>query len=142
VASAVGLRPRRVIEVLFAFVFALSAGLQGNDPDPARWFAIYVAAMILCVFAEDTVVVRWVPLGLAAIATIWGATLVPGVLREAELADLVRTMKHENHAEEARELGGLLVVALVMTAIGLRPAPLSGPGHDAAPRPPGPPPPP
>lgn len=125
---------------LLAFAFAGFAGLQSNDPDPARWMAIYVAAMIACVFVDDTVHARWIPGGIAAVALVWAMTIVPGVLAEAELADLVRTMKHENHAEEARELSGLLIVAVVMTAAALQRGPeVSASGDAPDPGPPGPP---
>ena len=126
---------------LLAFAFAGFAALQANDPDPAQWMATYLAAMVACVFVDDTASARWIPGGLAAIALVWAMTLVPGVFAEAELADLVRTMKHENHAEEARELCGLLIVVVVMIAAALHPAPVSGGGDGEGRAPPAPPPP-
>lgn len=100
----------RVANAVFAALFLLSVVVQYNDPDPIRWMAIYGAALAMCLLRGR--VPWWAPAIVGVVAGIWGLTLVPGVLAEAELADLVRTMKHENHAEEARELGGLCLVAL------------------------------
>ena len=130
---------RRVVFGLFAFAFAGFAALQVNDPDPGRWMVIYLAAMVACVFVDDTTRARQIPGGIAAIAFLWALTLAPGVLAEAELADLVRTMKTENHAEEAREVSGLAIVVAVMIAAALHPAPVSGAGDAPDPGPPGPP---
>lgn len=101
-------------------LFAVAVAVQFNDPDPVQWIAIYGAAMLLAGWRARFGRVPWAPpLVVAAVALVWAATLVPGVLREAEVADLVRTMKHENHAEEARELGGLLIVAVWNLVLGI-----------------------
>ena len=110
-----------------ALLFAWSVELQWNDPDPAQWMAIYGAAAVLAVWFAWKKQVPWLWSVLVTIvAAAWAGTLLPGVLREAEWGDLVKTMKHENHAEEARELGGLAIVALwngVLALVAWRRAP-------------------
>jgi hypothetical protein len=105
----------RIANGLFAALFLLSVVVQYNDPDPIRWMAIYGAALAMCLLRGR--VPWWAPVIVAVVAVLWGLTLAPGVFSEAQLADLVRTMKHENHAEEARELGGLCLVALWTTVL-------------------------
>jgi hypothetical protein len=105
----------RVANVLFAALFLFSVIVQVNDPDPIRWMAIYGAAMGACIARGRAP--WWVMAIIGGIAILWALTLAPGVFSEAELADLVRTMKHENHAEEAREMSGLLIVAAWMAAL-------------------------
>ena len=39
----------RALHLVFAVLFAISAGLQYNDPDPAGWALLYLAATALAV---------------------------------------------------------------------------------------------
>ncbi|MCB9698676.1 MAG: transmembrane 220 family protein [Alphaproteobacteria bacterium] len=109
----------RWVELFWTGCFVLSVLVQYNDPDPLRWSLMYGAAALICGWPG---LPRRAELGvvLVAIAGIWAATLVPGVLADAELMDLFRTMKHENHAEEARELGGLVLVAGAVAWVAVR----------------------
>lgn len=106
----------RAIDVGLALLFALSAAVQVNDPDPARWIAIYAAAMSTCALAPRLPGPA-IPAGIGAIALVWALGLTPGVLAEASWGDLIDTMKHDNHAEEARELGGLALVVAAMAYV-------------------------
>lgn len=91
----------RVASALSALLFAYAAALQWNDPDPVRWMAIYGTAAVVAGAAAFRPVPRAVGLALAAVALLWAATLVPGVVSEAALTG----------TEEERELAGLLLVA-------------------------------
>lgn len=117
----------RIVSAVMALLFAWSVELQWNDPDPVQWMAIYGAAMVLAGWFVWKKQVPWIwPVLVAIVAAAWAGTLLPGVLREAEWGDLVKTMKHENHAEEARELGGLSIVAVwngVLALVAWRRAP-------------------
>src|SRR5688572_28399619 len=38
----------KVFNILFCFLFLISAGLQYNDPDPYIWMPIYLYGAVLC----------------------------------------------------------------------------------------------
>jgi hypothetical protein len=38
----------KIFNIVFGFLFLISAGLQYNDPDPYVWIPIYLYATILC----------------------------------------------------------------------------------------------
>jgi hypothetical protein len=96
----------RILGGLGALFFAWAAALQTNDPDPLRWLALYLASAALCGVAPYRALPLALPIGLAAIATFWAATLAPTLLREAAWIG----------SEVEREAAGLLVVALVAAA--------------------------
>jgi len=106
---------------LMAALFALAVVLQYNDPDPIRWMAIYGLAGLACLLALAGRLPRLAPvlLGLAALG--WAATLAPGVVGRVSLGELFESyvMKSEP-VEEAREMGGLLVVTAWMAVLALR----------------------
>jgi hypothetical protein len=83
-----------------ALLFAYSAVIQHNDPDPIRWMALYGTAAIACAISAFRPVPRVVFIGLATLAGLWAATLMPSVVSAAALSG----------TEEERELGGLLLV--------------------------------
>lgn len=97
---------------VMAVLFAVSAALQYNDPDPLGWALIYGAAAIACVQAgrhrRD-----WIAPALVLVAAlVWLATLAPEVLNEVAPGDLVKSMDDKGgSAELAREAGGLAIVA-------------------------------
>jgi len=109
-----------------ALVFSLSALVQFNDPDPARWIALYGSAAVVCLAALR----RWraapaLALAVALVALGWAAAL-RGVLRRIVFSDLFRAMKAETPAiEESREFLGLLIVAgwmIALAAVASRPS--------------------
>lgn len=106
----------RWVNLAVGVMFAGFVGVQFNDPDPVRWIAMYGAAMMVC-FLSDRLPGRWVPGAFATMAFAWALTMAPGVLGEAQWSDLFETMKHENHAEEARELMGLILTGSWMCVI-------------------------
>ena len=106
---------------LMAVLFLIAAGLQYNDPDPLRWMAIYGLAALGCVLALAGRLPRLVPAAIGLGALAWAATLAPGVLGRVSIGELFESyaMKSEP-VEEAREMGGLLVVAAWMAVLALR----------------------
>jgi hypothetical protein len=104
-----------------AVLFLTAAALQYNDPDPLRWMAIYGLAALSCLLALAGRLPRSVPavIGLAALA--WAATLAPGVVGRVSIGELFESyaMKSEP-VEEAREMGGLLIVGAWMAVLALR----------------------
>ena len=100
-----------------AFLFLVSAFLQFNDPDPLRWFAMYVAAAVACVVAWRVRTGWWTAAAVGAIAVIWAALLSP-IFPELRFDDLAREMKAANpRIELSRELLGLLIIAAWMIVL-------------------------
>ena len=110
--------------LLILFLFA--AAVQYNDPDPIRWMAIYGLAALACALALAGWLARLAPvlIGLAALA--WAATIAPGVVGRVSVGELVQSYAMMSEpVEEAREMGGLLIVAVwmaVLALVGSRPA--------------------
>ena len=95
-----------------ASLFAASAALQHNDPDPWPWILLYGAASLACVqhgrWSRD----RLAELAVLVIAAAWLGYLVPGVLEQAQIRDLFKSMDDKGGAAElAREAGGLVITA-------------------------------
>jgi hypothetical protein len=93
-------------------VFLAFAGLQLNDPDPALWTTLYVAASFLSALAAAgrprTIAVA--VLGLGALA--WAAPLLLR-LGEVSGAEILGGFSMKTEAiEESREGLGLLIVSL------------------------------
>ncbi len=107
-------RALRVLHAVVGFpIFALSVIVQGNDPDPLVWMAIYGAAAVACLLAAAGRRTRAVPAVVGAIAFVWGLTLVPSALEflRSDHEAVRFTMKTGDPLEEmARECGGLLLV--------------------------------
>jgi GNAT superfamily N-acetyltransferase len=88
-------------------LFAYSALLQLNDPDPARWFVLYAAASACFSASTYASAPKILFAGLACAAGAWALTLVPGVWSERAFTG----------SEEERELAGLLLVALASVVL-------------------------
>jgi hypothetical protein len=104
----------KIFAGLAGLLFAYSAVLQLNDPDPVRWFALYGTASVLAAASAFVPIPGVIFAGLACVAATWAATLVPEVL---SLSSFTGT-------EEERELAGLLLVGLASVVLwsGGRPA--------------------
>lgn len=101
-----------VLNAFFLVVFVLSAAVQFNDPDPVRWAAVYLSAAAMCVLQMLKLTPRWLPPTLLAIAVGWACLLVPSVAGQVSLADVFASISMKTRdVEEAREIGGLLLVA-------------------------------
>lgn len=104
-----------------AVLFAVSAALQYNDPDPLGWAAIYAAAAAACVQAGRHRRDWIVPALVLLAALLWLATLTPDVLDQVAPGDLVKSMDDKGgSAELAREAGGLAIVAAWMAVVTVR----------------------
>ena len=103
---------------VMGLAFGFSVAVQVNDPDPLRWMAIYGAAAVICT-AELTRRVRArYPVLLAAAALGWAASIAPRVIGKVRFGELFAEFEMKNAGvEEAREMYGLLIVALWMLAV-------------------------
>jgi hypothetical protein len=105
---------------LMAILFLVAVAVQHNDPDPLRWMAIYGFAALACVLAVAGRLPRLAPVLIGLAALVWAATIAPGVIGRVSLGDLFEsyTMKSEP-VEEAREMGGLIIVMVWMAVLAL-----------------------
>lgn len=103
--------------VVMLLMFAFSVAVQFNDPDPLAWMAIYVAAAVACGMEIRRRTPFAAAAAIAAIALAWGGLIalrahdvsIPSLFASWEMQDV--------RVEEAREMYGLAIVAVWMTAI-------------------------
>ncbi|MFZ5478568.1 MAG: transmembrane 220 family protein [Myxococcota bacterium] len=104
---------------LFALLFAFSAVVQYNDPDPGRWIAMYCAACVTCVAWRR--LPRAAPAAVGAVALAWGAWIAAGVHLTAPFGEALTDWKmHAGGSEELREALGLGIVAAWMGVLAIR----------------------
>lgn len=108
----------RVIALLIAALFVLSAALQLNDPDPLLWFVVYSVVAILWGMAAFGRFYRPLTVVLLLLLTVWMLTFVPDFVEWIRMGmpTLIGSMEAEEpHIELVREFGGLFlaVAALV-----------------------------
>ncbi len=102
-------------------VYALSALVQLNDPDPLTWIAIYLAAAVACGLEVAGRQRWWFPAALAAIACAWALTLAPGVVGRVPFLDMFSAWEMKDAGvEESREMYGLLIVGVWMAVLAIR----------------------
>lgn len=100
----------RILAGGFSALFLLAAGLQWNDPDPARWMAAYGLAAAL---AGAAALGHWGRLPNAAAALVFGAgfgMLLPSLFGAEAAAFTSFNMQAASH-EAPREAIGLLLCA-------------------------------
>ncbi|MEZ5564757.1 MAG: transmembrane 220 family protein [Gammaproteobacteria bacterium] len=112
----------RVLNLLFAVLFALSAALQYNDPDPVQWALEYLAAAGLAVAMawraslgeQVRFLVGTVAVLLAVVTFVWMLDWAPGMrefIARGDLSLLVASMHAGDPViEEGREFLGLAIV--------------------------------
>lgn len=100
-----------IVNRIMALLFFFSAAVQLNDPDPARWMALYVAAgTVSLISGRLRRGWQWAAL-LSVVALIWAGALVPSALPKLEPGQLFESMRAETpQIERGRELLGLLIV--------------------------------
>jgi hypothetical protein len=102
------------LNVLFLAMFLFSVAVQFNDPDPVRWMVMYGFAALACIL-ELRRNQRWsFPAGIGLIALSWAASIGQNV-HDVRIGDLFAEFEMKNEmVEQAREVGGLLIVVLWM----------------------------
>jgi hypothetical protein len=103
--------------VIMLAMFIMSTVVQFNDPDAPVWIAIYAAAAVMTALEIRRRAALWAAATLVLIAVVWSGYIgrrVHGVpfgslFAQWEMKDI--------HVEEAREMYGLLIVAVWMAAI-------------------------
>ena len=102
----------KILNLVFLLAFLLAALLQYNDPDPIRWVAIYIAAATLCKLQHFKQITPIFPVLLLIICLAWIGMLVPSLTQGVAWTDILDSLAMKTKAvEEAREIGGLVLVA-------------------------------
>jgi hypothetical protein len=112
--------PAAAASGVMAILFLFAVAVQHNDPDPLRWMAIYGLAAVACVLAVAGRLPRLAPVLVGAAALAWAATLARGVVGRVSMGQLFESYAMKSEVvEEAREMGGLLIVAAWMAVLAL-----------------------
>lgn len=111
----------RIFNLLFAFLFLVSAALQYNDPDPWLWIPIYGYGMVLCFLAFRGKLYPKAYLIGIALFSVYALYLLftkDGVLdwmNEHDAENIAQTMKATKPwIEDTREFFGLLILVVVL----------------------------
>jgi hypothetical protein len=113
-------RQWRAANLVMTAAFVFSVAVQYNDPDPVRWMLIYGLAASACILNLRGRL-RWPFSALVgAVALIWALSISPHVIDKTTFADMFQSFHMINEVvEEAREMGGLLIVAFWMAVLTL-----------------------
>ena len=108
----------RVANWVMTAAFLFSVAVQYNDPDPIRWMLIYGLAALACVLKLRGRLRWYFPAALGATAFGWAASIAPRVIGKTTFGDMFQSFHMINPVvEEAREMGGLLIVAAWMVVL-------------------------
>ena len=101
------------LNTTFLIIYLLSAAVQYNDPDPVRWTVVYLAAAVMCIQQFRGQRQRLLPVVLLVVSLLWMGSLLPSFVGQTTPAEIFASITMQTQAvEEAREFGGLLLVAL------------------------------
>ena len=107
-----------VLNGVFLVAYLLSALLQYNDPDPVAWVVIYTAATWMCIEQYRKNHSRWLPILLLFICLLWMGALAPSIVGQVTWQEIFESITMKTSAvEEAREIGGLSLIALWATVL-------------------------
>lgn len=111
----------RAADAFMLLAFLLSVAVQVNDPDPLPWIAIYALAAGACGLSLLGRGGWHYPAVIAVMAVAWAVRIAPRVVGDVPFADMFGAFEMESVAvEEAREMYGLLVIAVWMSVLTLR----------------------
>lgn len=114
-----------MLHLLFAAGFLGCALVQWNDPDPVPWIVVYGLAALSSARAARGVPMRWLSAALAVGAAAWAGALVASSTGPLLVAEhFTRWEMRGGPAEEAREIGGLLLVFVGAAAVVVSSAPV------------------
>lgn len=110
-----------LLNVAFMLAYLLSAMVQYNDPDAVPWVIMYLLAAAMCALQFRTTGQRLLPRVLLVVSLVWASALLPEVVGETSLSEIFASISMQTRAvEEAREIGGLLLIALWAGVLGFR----------------------
>lgn len=101
--------------------FVMSVIVQYNDPDPMMWVLMYGAAALACFLMIKDVLQWWIYALVGTVALIWAGFLSRYVIGQVAFFDMFEAYEMKSLAvEQAREMGGLLIIALWMAVLAIR----------------------
>ncbi len=104
-----------ILNALMLAAFGMSVLVQYNDPDPLPWMSIYGAAAGAVLWRMRGSLPRGIPLAVGLIALLWAVTVAPDVIGKVGFSEIFASYEMKTAAvEKAREMGGLLIVAVWM----------------------------
>ena len=105
----------KVANCLMIAAFLFSVAVQYNDPDPIRWMLIYGLVALGCILKLRHRLRWYFPAAVGATAFVWAVSIAPRVIGKTTFGDMFQSFEMINPiVEEAREMGGLLIVAAWM----------------------------
>lgn len=107
--------------IFFLVIYLLCAAVQYNDPDALPWVALYLSAAAMCAARLRKRLPEWLPKLLFIVSLLWMGALLPNIIGQVSPQDIAASISMQTTAvEEAREIGGLFLVALWSGMIALR----------------------
>lgn len=108
----------RVFNWVMIAAFLFSVAVQYNDPDPIRWMLIYGLAAIACILQLRGRLPWQLPAVLGVIAFGWAVSIAPRAIGKTTFGAMFQSFEMiDTIVEEAREMGGLLIVAAWMAVL-------------------------
>ena len=99
-------------------MFIFSVAVQYNDPDPLTWMTIYGLAAVACAVAFKWPAHWLLPGALVLVSLIWAGMIAPHIWGKVRVGELFEAWEmKDQRVEEAREMGGLLIVAAWMLVL-------------------------
>ena len=101
----------KIVNYVMAAAFLFSVIVQYNDPDPARWMAMYGAALVACILFATRRIHWAIPTVVGLLALLWAIDWAPGVLGKTRFSEMFEAWEMKNErVEEAREFWGLMII--------------------------------
>ncbi|MCH6256564.1 transmembrane 220 family protein [Puniceicoccaceae bacterium K14] len=114
----------RVINIAALVAFLLSVFVQFNDPDPLLWIIVYSMASLSCILFSLKKPTRLISTVTCASSTLWIVYLFIELARSPIPIEwdsvFMQTSMKTISVELAREIGGLLIVAVWMLVLALK----------------------
>lgn len=111
----------RIANLIFAALFVFGAIVQFNDPDPAGWVVIYLAAAGACIYAVRQPKNHIPPMLVGLVCLIWAGILSPHVFGHSSFGAMFESWEmKDTNVEFSREMYGLLVIAAWMFLLAIR----------------------
>lgn len=113
-------KPMIIANYLMLGVFLYMVAVQYNDPDAILWMGIYGIAALIC-FLTSLGRLHWGISALTAVVALGVAlTIAPLVIGKVSFSELFESMEMKTKiVEQAREMGGLLIVAVWMIILAI-----------------------
>ena len=111
----------KILNLLFAVLFLIAAGLQYNDPDPYVWIPIYLYGTVLCwlafreKFHPTACLVGAIAFFVYSLYYFFTENGVLDWIRQHNAENIASTMQAEKPwIEDTREFFGLIILSIVL----------------------------